>query len=264
MSLYKLFASLSLVAASGSAFALPIPAYEFNFSGSAVTANTGSQAITMSRSGPGTVVVNTSNPSASEGKAAVFSNSAIRSTAQPNATKGDFTVAFWMKTSSVGPTGSQWWSGSGLVDAEAAGATSDWGISYLNNRVAFGIGGPDITLQSSRAVNDDAWHLVSASWQMSTGTMSLYLDGLLNATTTNTGAKNQMRNGENILAIGRLATDVNAYYNGSLAHIQIFDSVLSAAQITEIANGSTVPEPSSIALLGLAGIAGLVARRRRA
>lgn len=49
-----------------------------------------------------------------------------------------------------------------MVDAEVSGGVNDFGTSILGDTVAFGLGGPDLTLQSELKVADDGWHHVAA------------------------------------------------------------------------------------------------------
>src|SRR5689334_21515341 len=63
----------------------------------------------------------------------------------------DFTISFWLKTTfNPGPTYSQWWAGTGLVDFEVPGVAIDGGISLLNwGVVGFGIGETSLRAFSS-------------------------------------------------------------------------------------------------------------------
>ena len=59
----------------------------------------------------------------------------------------------WVKTTQTSPTGSQWYNGNGMVDGEVGGVTNDFGVSYLNSKVAFGVGNGDTTIQSTSTIN---------------------------------------------------------------------------------------------------------------
>ncbi len=91
----------------------------------------------------------------------------------------DFTVEYWMKTSSTGPgnNSSQWYGGDGIVDAEVGGVTNDWGTSLTGQYLAFGIGNPDVTIHSTSTVNTGKWVHVAATWKQSSGQMILYING---------------------------------------------------------------------------------------
>jgi len=247
-------AALFATAASASAGPIAISSFSFNNN----VADSGTNPMSMIPNGA--VTYTDTAPAAAGGMAVNFDGNSNISATGAMRTGGDFSIAFWMKTGMNSYGGDYWYSGNGLVDAETGGHTTDWGISLLNNKVAFGMGGWDTTLQSTRTVNDNQWHLVSATWAMNTGAMSLYLDGVLDSTTTTQAG--QYRNGQNFLTFGSIAIP-NNFYVGSLAHVQVFDTVLSAADVAALNAPAAVPEPGSIALMGL-GLAGLLARRRKA
>ena len=205
-----------------------------------------------------------STPNGSPGFSAQFNGSNyIRADSATgyNNVLGSFSVAFWMDTSVTSKTGTQWYQGVGLVDAETPGVTSDWGISLLNNKVAFGIGG-DTTIQSTSSVTDGKWHFITATWNQPSGIMDLYVDSTLQVI-GNGGTS--LRTAENHLTLGGISTNEQPgnRYSGLLSNVQIYNTVLTQAQITGLQTPlTTVPVPAAIWMFA-SGLLGLGALRRK-
>jgi signal peptidase I len=124
-----------------------------------------------------------------------------------------------------------------------------------NGRVWFGVyNDAHITIGSGVGYNDDEWHMAAASFG-STG-MRLYVDGVLQGTTTNTGA--EATTGWWRAGCGNLAgwggswtgpnnpgTATNPTQNrpfaGSLDEITVWNSVLSGTQIADLYATATTP-----------------------
>ena len=141
-----------------------------------------------------------------------------------------FSIAFWMKTTSTGGSGSSWTGGAGLVDGAVIGVTNDFGVSLLNSKIAFGVGNPDTTLQSTVTVNDGQWHYVVATRNDFTGMMTIYLDGLLN---TNRIGPIGARMTPPFLRLGGLQTG-GGIYNGALADVRLYNGWLDTNAIAQL------------------------------
>ena len=132
----------------------------------------------------------------------------------------DFTIAFWMKTSTAGASSSpDSWSSSGIVDGGVGGVNNDWSVGINGKVVDFGTGNPDNTILtvSPDTVQSGTWKYVVATRNKTAGTKYIYVDGSLKASgTSNTNSLNAATS----LYIGRIQENGN-YYTGNLDEIQI-------------------------------------------
>ncbi|TKB96387.1 LamG-like jellyroll fold domain-containing protein, partial [Pedobacter cryophilus] len=167
----------------------------------------------------------------------------------PRSVSGNFTIEYWMKTTQVGPnsTGSQWYQGIGIVDAEVGGVTNDFGTALLGNRIAFGVGNPDRTIFSTVPVNTGNWVHIAATRNQVNGQIQLYVNGVLQS--TGTGSTNLLAQPSRIL-LGLMQTGANGFYNGSLTNLRLWNTVRSASQIAANMNASVAGQTGLVANYG--------------
>lgn len=165
----------------------------------------------------------------------------------PHVVSSDFTVEYWMKTSSTGPgnNSSQWYGGSGIVDAEVGGVTTDWGTSLTGQYLAFGVGNPDVTIHSSSIVNTGNWIHVAATWKQSTGQMILYINGIQED--ANTGST-VTRSAPGRITFGEIQTNGNRF-NGTIDEVRIWNVVRTQSEIQAGMNYELDPASGSTANL---------------
>ena len=150
-----------------------------------------------------------------------------------NQIPNDFTISAWINTSNTSRTGTQFHHGDGLIYADVGGVTTDFGISILNNRVAFGTGGTqDITIQSQSTVTTGDW--VQFSAVRSGSVISLYVNGVLEAS-ADTGYAGPLGAPTHINFGGN--TIDSRYYRGLLDDVTIYDRALSVAEIQSLVAG---------------------------
>ena len=147
-----------------------------------------------------------------------------------------FSIAFWMKTTSMGGAGAPYWyDGNGLVDGMVSSGANDFGVSLLGGKIAFGVGNPDTTLQSTATVNDGQWHHVTVTRNGLTGMMTIYLDGIFN---TNRIGPIGARMAPPYLRLGGLQTGYG-FYNGALADVRLYNSWLDTNAIAQLFSAPT-------------------------
>jgi len=150
-----------------------------------------------------------------------------------NVVSNDFSISFWVKTTQTGGTG-QWYQGRGLVDGFVGSNANDFGTSLDGNGFAFGTGNPDTTLITTTAINDGSWHQCVATREQADGTLTVYVDGHLEA--VGTGGTNSLT-APLVLRFGSRQTGVN-FFNGSLDDIRLYNRVLGSNVVAALfANG---------------------------
>ena len=134
-----------------------------------------------------------------------------------------------------------------------AGADKDgirFGV-YASGAVPYVDGNVDI-------VTDGQWHLVTGVYDNPTGVVSLYIDGVLDNSATFTPGITITPNDKHVFINGLDGelTIGKRHIDGRVDDVRLYDRALSATDVQAL-----VPEPATIALLGL-GSFGLLRRRK--
>ena len=164
-----------------------------------------------------------------------------------NPLSADFSIAFWVKTTQTGGTG-QWYNGVGLVDGDVAGPANDFGTALCGAKLAFGVGNPDLTILSTTAINDGAWHHCVATRAQTTGTMKIYVDGALQATGVD---GTQALTAAAALHFGDLQSGGH-YLNGSLDEVKLFNRELGDEEVAALYNDGITPPAAPMGLTATA------------
>jgi hypothetical protein len=153
---------------------------------------------------------------------------------------GDFTIEFWVRTTQTGGSG-QWYNGRGIVDAEVGGVTTDFGVSLIGSKLAFGMGSGDVTILSTSNINTGSWFHVAVTRQASNGAMKIYINGVLE--TSGTGATAARTTG---IRIGGIYGYTGQNFNGTLDELRIWNVVRTAEEISANKDGELITMPSSL------------------
>lgn len=93
-----------------------------------------------------------------------------------------------------------------------------------------------VSVSSTNALNDNLWHMVTFTKRGST--LSIYIDGKLNATTTDTTTTTTTNT--SALYLGRRGSGNGYYYTGGIDDLRIFNYGLTASQIKVLYNNGAV------------------------
>ena len=172
---------------------------------------------------------------------------------------GDFSVSFWYRTSASGtlamvdhsqsPDNTQ---GYQMFASVGGGNLTLWDSSAANNSASTaGLATGDL--------NGSAWrHIAISVDRTGTNTMRIYINGVETDSTSLVALTDPINFG--LLQLGTF-NNGQVDSDGFIDDYAIFDEALSQSQIIAIRDGAPVPEPGSLALLGLGGL--FIFRRRR-
>lgn len=143
----------------------------------------------------------------------------------------NFSIEFWFKSTQGIGTGTNWWEGAALVDADVVGGTNaDFGVSLRSDgKVVGGIGNPDLSVVSSTGgYNDGNWHHVVFTRTMSSGLVQLYVDGSLKGS----GTGNLLApTASTVIRFGQQASG-GKFFAGTLDEVALYTGVLSQATVS--------------------------------
>ncbi len=91
----------------------------------------------------------------------------------------NFTLEAWIKPSATLPvlSGTNLWNGYGIIYADTTTTANDFGTTLLNGKFAFGVGNPDVNVQSLTSIANDQWTHVAATRDMTTGEIQVFING---------------------------------------------------------------------------------------
>jgi hypothetical protein len=155
----------------------------------------------------------------------------------PRMIQDDFTINFWFKSNqNTGSSfiGCNWWSNPGIVSADYSGPANDFGSSLCGGSIFFGTGNPDLSIYSTTNVADDNWHMVTETRVRATGTFQLYIDGVLEASSSAGGT--QSLTAPATIQVGRVPSYGGAAFTGSIDELAFWTVALKQSEITLIYN----------------------------
>lgn len=193
----------------------------------------------------------------------------IDAPARPADVGGDFTLEFWMKALSAEngagacvPGQDGWINGNIIFDRDIYGAVGDYGdfgVSLFEDGLAFGLnkGASGNGLCGSTEVDDGLWHHVAVTRSASSGTLQLWVDGVLDATATGPTGDASYRNGRStsypndpFLVIGAEKHDVGPAYpsfSGWVDEVRLSNVIRYSAPFTPPST-PFVPDANTVAL----------------
>jgi hypothetical protein len=140
------------------------------------------------------------------------------------------TFSLWLRTSTsgLGAAKDPWFVGSNLLDADQPGVVEDFGLTLLGNRLAFGVGKPDVTVRGGPPLDDDVWHHLVATRDDATGEVALFVDG---DEQVRTSAPAGARSLDRHLSMGR------NQLVGHVADVRIYNRAFTSAEVVQLHQG---------------------------
>ena len=266
-------ATLTLIAGLSAAQGAPIVQLDFNdASGNQSLANRGTASATASFSGNAAFATDAgAPPNGPQSDAGTFDGS------DGGANFGDLdaldgsntaTITAWIKLSSSPSDTRRIVSNQDNTDGSREGI--EFAITSGDNlQVLRGLnGGSDDAVTSTATISLDTWTFVAGVFSGGKD-VDFYTTTTAGAVGTagsgNMTATNAIQASTEDLYIGRRPGSDQRVFPGDIDNVRIYDSALSASELDAASNfnDAVIPEPASLALLGLGGLT-MLSRRRRA
>ena len=137
---------------------------------------------------------------------------------------GDLSVEFWLKTSATSALGNDtpddWFRGQRIVDKDVEGVPKGWGIANHYSKIKFNVEDNAETVVSTTTINDDQWYYVVGVRDVDFGDKWLYINGAIDASTTN-GSKVDASSSDPLQFARSDDADPSTYVQGGIDEIRI-------------------------------------------
>ncbi len=151
----------------------------------------------------------------------------------------DFTLMAWIRTDIPGISlGNQGYQGSGLIWSDVGGVANDFILAVLGTKLSFFCGNPDTSVNSDKDVVTGEWVHVVATRNAQDQEIAIFIDGEQEKSIAH-GNRNPL-NALDTMAIGGNVLD-SRYYTGLVDDVQIYDQVLSQAEILSAMTNEPFP-----------------------
>ena len=141
----------------------------------------------------------------------------------------DFTIAFWISVQNIAGSGTVW---TRIVEAlHDSGNYLQFNIQINDGELGLNVidTGEERTFMVDSPISADTWYHVAGTWEASTDTVGLYLDGVLQSVP---GVVPASPGTERTLDIGRRSDgNVDTYFDGIIDEFAVFDIALTEEEI---------------------------------
>jgi len=156
----------------------------------------------------------------------------------------DFTLNAWVKMDSYNSS-----YGSIILSKRVAGVNSGWTWSVTGAAgsptgvASYGPGGGNTNAFGSTTVGLSSWHMVTSVYSLASGQLSIYIDGVLDNTTSGILTANGAITA--LLYIGKDNAAGGYYFQGAMDDIRMYNRRLSNAEIQQLYNINNIPPLSN-------------------
>ena len=110
-------------------------------------------------------------------------------------------------------------------------------------------GSVNTIIDASHTINTDNWVHVVATWNRTDNTMAIYING--ESAETGTNAITNFATTANKIYLGKPGNADNAFFDGHLSSLSLFDAVLSSGNVTTLYNNG---KPGDVSASGITSL----------
>ena len=159
----------------------------------------------------------------------------------PSLPTGAQTISAWVKTENVGDYADivSHWDNAGEAGFVILKLQDNQIAFYITNTGSTAANGARFTQTGSgNTINVGSWYHVSCVFDPSTS-MKIYINGILTSTNSNS-IHSSIYDSGNDLFIGERADIANRNWHGNIADVRIYDTDLTATEISDLYNGTNI------------------------